>query len=196
VRDATEGPSLEAFCREHDLPPSSSLVGRSIYTEKDAQRGAVAIEDFEEWALGRFGRPGLEPRSGEQLRLIDETEARYSLWFRKPWQDGGTARLPQGTILVVCFDAGPAEYDVRTVPDRYDELENLIVPVHSRQRAYNGYEVRIAKSALAEVAEVFAPATEDFDLASAAAPWLRDIDRLHLRAEPSTPWWRRRRQSN
>ena len=60
--------------------------------------------------------------------------------WRAPATFGFDTVIPQGTVLVADYDAVPGAPAFACVPERYDELEERLVPEEDRRHPkYSGY---------------------------------------------------------
>jgi len=164
------------------------------YLDATGHRGTVHFEEFKAWALERCGESRVRVRSGERFELVEEALVRYTIFWKKPVQSGGTGALPSGTVVTACFDTKPDDFEFLALPEPYLVLEQALVPAADRtRRAYGGYALKFLISHVGpvlqpvEVGQSEGPRPIVF--AQSAAPWLRGLARFD--PNQSVRRWRR-----
>jgi len=93
----------------------------------------------------------MTPRRGDQYRSTRDVAVRGLVTFRNPSSGGFKATLPSGEIVIVENDPPPHAKGVYAVPQRYEALEQLLVPADDlKSRAYGSYALVISFDQLAQ----------------------------------------------
>jgi hypothetical protein len=99
----------------------------------------------------------MSPRKGQRYRSTAEVEVGGEVHLAAPASYYFRARLPLGEVVTVQSDPRPHQTTVFVRPDRYEELEPMLVPEMHRLNAwkrpapeYGGYTLVIDLSELAE----------------------------------------------
>ncbi len=86
----------------------------------------------------------MRPTGGDRYRSIRDVEVRGLSRFRNPSSGGFKATLPRGEIVTVKRDPPPQAKAVYALPERYEDLEQLLVPPEDlASKAYDGYSLVI-----------------------------------------------------
>ncbi len=97
----------------------------------------------------------MRPRRGDRFRSTRDVEVRGLVTFRNPSSGGFKAVLPRGEIVIVENDPPRDAKAVYTVPERYEALEQLLVPTEDRNsKTYGSYTLVIRFEQLTEAFEL------------------------------------------
>lgn len=81
-------------------------------------------------------------KKGDRLVAIEDVDAAGVTTWAAAYTGGFDCTIPRGTVLISLQDQFPGAKFLMAVPDRYQDLEKLMVPESDRlHKKYGGYHL-------------------------------------------------------
>jgi hypothetical protein len=81
-------------------------------------------------------------RKGDRFVAVEDISTGVLTHWRAPFTGGNDAIVPKGTVLIALDDQKKGRPGFACRPERYEEMENLLVPEEDRTAdKYDGYSL-------------------------------------------------------